>query len=365
MKIAMIGQKGIPATFGGVERHVEEISYRLAQQGYSVYVYSRPYYTPKSKVMYRKVNIVSIPTLRTKHLDAISHTFLATWHAMLFLKADVIHYHAIGPALCSWIPKFFTPHIKVVFTFHSRDYFHQKWGILARLFLMLGEKVGCLCADQILAVSEDIQQYIKKTYNKPSAFIPHGSTKERYLSPVKIKKWGLKRDSYVLVVSRLIPHKGIHYIVKAFQRLKTNKKLAIAGSGFHTDSYEESLKAMVKDDKRIMFLGNVQGRALKELYSNAFLLVHPSEQEGFPLVVLEAASFGKALLLSNIPEHKKIFAQLPFFFRNKNVSDLRNQLQAALKNSKLVKQKGRSIREYSLANYDWEKSCRTIISSYH
>ena len=368
MKIVMIGQKGIPTLFGGVERHVEEVSCRLAQKmdstgsPYQVFVYARPYYTPKRIKKYKKVNIIHLPSLRTKHLDAISHIFLASWHAIFKIKADVIHYHGIGPALCLWIPKIFSPKSKVVFTFHCRDYFHQKWGKIAQLFLKTGEIIGCLLADEVIPVSWEIQKYIRKKYNRPTHFIPHGINQETPRPAKLIKKWGLKRNNYILLVSRLIPHKGVHYLIKAYQKIQTEKKLVIVGPSFYTKDYEEKLKKLVQGSPKIIFLGAQQGRVLKELFSNAYFFVNPSEQEGLPLTVMEAAGFGQSLLLSDIDIHQKMFKDLPFFFKNKNIEDLRRNLEFLLENPKITHQKAKEIKKYSWQKYNWDEVVEKILA---
>jgi glycosyltransferase involved in cell wall biosynthesis len=365
MKVVMIGQKGIPTLFGGIERHVEEIACRLAQKkDCQVFVYARSYYTPKKIKKYKKVNIVHLPSLRTKHLDAISHVFLASWHAIFKIKADVIHYHGVGPALCLWIPKLFSPKSKVIFTFHCRDYFHQKWGIIAQLSLKAGELIGCLLADQVIPVSLELQEYISKKYGRQTHFIPHGVNQEKYVPSKIIKKWGLEKDNYILVVSRLIRHKGIHYLIKAYQKIQTEKKLVIVGPSFYTQDYEKKLKKLAQGNPKILFLGARQGKALKELFSNAYLFVNPSEQEGLPLTVLEAASFGQLLLLSDIDVHQKMFKDLPFFFKNKNIEDLRKNLEFLLKNPKLTRQRAKKTKKYSWQKYNWDRVVEKIILKY-
>jgi len=370
MKIVMIGQKGIPTLFGGIERHVEEVSCNLAQRmdstgsPYQVFVYARSYYTPKRIKKYKKVNVVHLTSLKTKHLDAISHTFLASWHAIFKIKPDVIHYHGIGPALCVWIPKFFSPRTKVVFTFHCRDYFHKKWGGFAQLSLKIGEMIGCYLADEVIPVSLEIQEYIKKKYNRKTNFIPHGVSQEKYISAEIIKKWDLEKDNYLLVVSRLIKHKGIHYLIEAFKKIKTDKKLVIVGPCFYTEEYEKKLKEMAKNDSRILFLGTQHGKALKELFSNAYFFVNPSEQEGLPFTVLEAASFNKTLLLSDIDIHQKMFEDLPFFFENKNIKNLKEKIEFLLKNSQIVYQRAKKLKDYARENYNWDKAVERTILRY-
>ena len=364
MKIAMIGQKGIPTLFGGIERHVEGLSYALVKENHQVFVYARTYYTPKKTKQYQGIEIIHLPSIRTKHLDAISHVFLASWHAVFKIKPEVIHYHGIGPAFCLWIPKLFSPRTKIIFTFHCRDYFHQKWGKFAQISLKLGEMIGCSLADEIIAVSFDLKKYIKKTYHREAEYIPHGVEINKYLTPNLIKKWGLEKNGYLLVVSRLIAHKGIHYLIKAYQQIKTDKKLVIVGPSFYTQAYENKLKKLARNENRIIFLGAQSGNSLKELFSNAYVFIHPSKQEGLPLTVLEAGSFNCPLLLSEIPAHKKIFQDLPFFFKNKNIRDLKEKLEFILKNPKLASQRAKQIKNLARQNYNWDKVVERIILKY-
>ncbi len=365
MKITMIGQKGIPTLFGGIERHVEEISCHLAKKNDNqVFVYARNYYTPKRIKKYKKVNIIHLPLLRTKHLDAISHVFLSSWHAIFKIKPDVIHYHGVGPALCIWIPKIFSPKTKVIFTFHCRDYFHKKWGGFAQLSLKLGEIIGCYLADEIIPVSLELEKYIEKKYNKKTSFIPHGIKKEKCVSDEYIKKWGLEKNNYILAVSRLIRHKGLHYLIKAYEGIKTDKKLVIVGPSFHTEDYEKELKELSKNNPNIIFLGTQQGEILKSLYSNAYVFVNPSEQEGLPLTVLESASFGIPLLLSDIDIHRKMLNNLSFLFKDKDIASLKKNLKFILDNPQIALNKAKEIKSYAWRNYNWDSVVEKIVLKY-
>ena len=371
MKITMIGQKGIPTLFGGIERHVEEISCHLAQKKdiennlYKVFVYARNFYTPKKVKEYKKVNIIHMPSLKTKHLDAISHVFLSSFHAIFKIKPDVIHYHGIGPALCVWIPKIFSPKTKVVFTFHCRDYFHKKWGIAARLFLKAGEMIGCMLADEVISVSNEIKEYVAKKYKRESSSIPHGIKKEENVSDRHIKKWGLEKNNYIVAVSRLIRHKGLHYLIEAYKKIETDKKLVIVGPSFYTNNYEDELKEISKNNPNIIFLGTQQGEILNSLYSNAYVFINPSEQEGLPLTVLEAASFGIPILLSNIDIHCLMLKDLPFFFKDKNVIDLEKKLKFILENPETTFNNGKKIKNYAQKKYNWDKVVERTILKYN
>mgnify|MGYP000092701035 FL=1 len=160
MKIAFIGQKGIPTQQGGIEKHVEKLSVKLANLGFEVTVYSRPYYTKDDRKTYeyQGVKIINLPSIKTKNLDAISHTFLATFHA-LFQDYDIIHYHGVGPSLMSFIPRIFKPKTKIIATFHCIDRQHQKWGTFAKLMLSFGEWAACHFPHETIAISQILKKY--------------------------------------------------------------------------------------------------------------------------------------------------------------------------------------------------------------
>jgi len=369
MKIAMIGQKGIPAIYGGIERHVEELAARLSEGGFDVTVFCRPWYGNKSEVkgeklkIYKGINLVYLPSLKTKHLDAISHTFLATIYAM-FGKYDIIHYHGVGPSLLSWMPRIFCRKIKVVTTFHCIDRKHQKWGFFSRLMLRMGEWAACKFAHETITVSKTLQQYCSEAYDKDTAYVPNGvnvNAGENYpSSPSEIlEKYNLEKDKYLLMVSRLVRHKGAHYLIKAFQDIRKNDasfsglKLVFAGDSVFTDDYVKELKDLAKDDQSVVFVGFQSGRPLEDLFLNSLAVVHPSESEGLPVAVLEAMSYGKVVLASDIPENMELIKDYGFSFQNKNVSDLTLRLREVLVRHDLL-EKGAEARKFVMENYNWE-----------
>lgn len=365
MRIALIGQKGMPMQFGGVERHVSELSSRLAKLGLDVFVYSRAWYNGrkigptslKLRGTSKSVNIITLPSLRTKHFDAISHTFIATVHAM-FQKYDVIHYHGVGPALLAWIPKLkFGARPKIVVTFHCIDRKHQKWGMIAKLCLRLGELMACRIADETITVSKTLAQYCDEAYDKETVYIPNGVVESDgfVIGTKAIKKFGLESNKYILMVSRLVKHKGAHYLIDAFQKLsdRKNMKLVIVGDSAFTDGYVASLKNLAAGDKDIVFTGFQKGQAMFDLYNNAYMIVHPSETEGLPLTVLDAMSYGKTVLASNIPENMEVVENHGFSFKNKNVNDLQTKMEYLLDNQKLVTKTGKEAKSFVMKNYNW------------
>lgn len=359
MKIAMIGQKGIPAIYGGVERHVEELSLELTKRGHEVVVYTRPYYTSARRTSYRGIRLRSLRSWRTKHFDAISHTLIATLHA-LREGFDVIHYHGVGPSLLSFIPRIFSPRTKVVATFHSLDREHQKWGLFARLSLRLGEWTSLHFPHQTIVVSRDLQKYCWKTYRRRTTYIPNGVSIE-FTKPAKAdmitRKFGLKKDGYVLTVSRLIPPKGLHYLIEAYRRLKTDKKLVIVGDSVYTDAYVNSLRDLAKADPRILFTGFQKGQMLAELYSNAYVYVLPSEIEGMPLSLLEAAGFGRCAIASDIPANVEVLRsnghEFGYLFRSKDSRDLAVKLSQLLRRPSLTRVLGRMAKQLVRTKFSW------------
>lgn len=362
MKIAFIGQKGIPALSGGIEAHVTSLSKQLAKQGADVTVYARTYYTPRVLRHYEGVKIKHTPSLYTKHLDAISHTFFSLIHAVI-KKYDVIHIHGIGPALLIWIPICFSPKTKIVFTFHCKDYFHKKWNIFAKAFLRLGEFLGVHCADKVICVSQELQNYVKREYKRDAIYLPNGvNILERKKSEKILKEWGLKGNDYILCVSRLIAHKGIHYVIEAFRQLDTDKKLVIVGDGMFTDDYVKKLHELAKHDSRIIFTGKQTGTVLEELYSNAYVFVQPSENEGLSIALLEALSYGLNVLSSDIPENKEVLKNYGYLFVNKEVSDLKEKLANLLGTS--LEQRS-DAKKYISNSFNWEYISKMTHKTYY
>jgi len=369
MKIAFIGQKGMPSLSGGVEKHVEKLAVNLAALGHDVTVYTRPSYTDKSLKEFQGVKLVSLPSIKTKHLDAISHTFVATMHA-LFQNYDVLHYHSIGPSVLAIIPRVFRPGMCVVATFHSRDYFHQKWNFFARTFLHFAEKMICTIPEKTIVISETLKAYAEEKYNRSFAFVPNGAEVAHEADTEILNQWGIRPNRYILSVSRLIAHKGIHYLIKAFNELEdTNKipnnfKLVIVGSPSHTEEYETFLKLLARGRSNIIFTGEQTGKALEELFSHAFLFVQPSEDEGLSLALLEAMGHGLMPIVSDIPANREAIANTGVFFPSKDVDSLKKELAYFINRPDEVATFGKMAEERVQENYSWGAIARKTLEVY-
>lgn len=365
MKIAFIGQKGIPAKQGGIEKHVQELSTRLSKAGLDVFVYARPHYTKNHRTKFKGVSIINLPSLNTKNLDAITHTFLASIHA-IFQNYDVIHYHGVGPSLLSWIPRIFNPGAKVIVTLHCLDRQHQKWSLFARFMLALGEWTSCHFPHQTITVSKTLKYYCQTEYHTEAVYIPNGFSSKINSGRSKIlKKYGLEKNNYFLAVSRLVQHKGIHTLIEAYKKLDTDKKLVIAGTESNSTKYTNRLTSLAKKNKNIIFVGEQTGINLQTLYRNAYLFVQPSESEGLSISLLEAISYELPIIISNIDENIEIIGDMGLQFENKNSTSLKTQMEYALTHIAEINQSASLAKKEITRKYNWPQIVKQTINLYH
>ncbi len=355
MKIALIGQKGIPATYGGIENYVQEISTRLVRRGHQVLVYCRPYYTHMDGD-YKGVVLKKIGSIKTKHLDAFSHTFLSSLHS-LGCDFDIVNYQALGPSSLSFIPRMFG-NARVVVTIHSLDWKREKWSDAAKLALRLAEYPSIHCPHKITAVSDRLKTYFENRFKKEVVTIPTGVEAPGFRKPDKIRKYGLEEGNYILFLGRLVPEKGCHYLIEAFEQLDTRMKLFIAGREFFSDEYVKRLTA--HQGEKVIFGDYVEKDVLEELFSNAYLYVLPSEVEGKSQTLVEALSYGRATLVSDIPENLEVIGKWGYSFESKNTGDLKAKLQYLLANKDLVWKDQEKRKTYAQSNFSWDKAVETL-----
>ena len=370
LKVAMIGHKRIPSREGGVEIVVEELSTRMVKKGMEVTCYNRKgkHALDKSQKVnhikeYKGVKLKSVLTIDVKGLAAMTSSFFGAIK-ILFSKNNIVHFHAEGP--CAMIPiiKFFSKK-KIIVTIHGLDWQRAKWGGFATKYIKFGEKMAAKYADEIIVLSENVKKYFKDTYNRETNFIPNGVNKPDIKDVDIIKdKFDLAKDSYILFLGRLVPEKGIHYLIEAYNKINTDKKLVIAGGSSDTDTYFNELKEKAKDNTNIIFTGFVQGEELEELYSNAYIYVLPSDLEGMPLSLLEAMSYKNCCLTSDIPECKTVMDDNGVTFKKSDVNDLKEKLQYLVDNVDKVNKYKSEAQDYILKKYNWDDVVDKTIELY-
>ena len=303
LRIAMLGSRGVPATYGGVERHVEELGARLVARGHTVAVYGRNHYVDGDTTCHRGIQQLRPGGLRSKHLDAISHTAVAAADA-LRRSFDVVHYHALGPGLLTPVPRLLS-RSRVVLTVHGLDFERDKWGPTARTVLKTAAWIGAHVPDRTVVVAPTLRDEFHQRYGTSPAYIPNGVDPGPQLPAREIRdRFGLVGGDYVLYVGRLVPEKGAHLLLEAWDRLRPpGMKLVIAGGTSFTDDYVGRLEAVAAGRDDVLLPGYVYGEGLSELYANARVFVQPSSLEGMPLTLLEAAAHGAPVVASDIPVH--------------------------------------------------------------
>lgn len=363
LSVAFIGHKNFLDRSGGIEIVVKELTTRMAALGYDVTCYNRKGHHVSGKEFddnsllslqeYQGVKIKYAPTIQAKGLAAMSSSFFASICAA-FGKYDVVHFHAEGPCAMLWLPKLFGK--RCIATIHGIDWAREKWkGGFASKYIKFGEKVAVKYADEIIVLSQGVQDYFRGTYGRETRFIPNGVNRPTIREPELIKeKFGLEKDSYILFLGRIVPEKGLRYLVKAFKNVETDKKLVIAGGASDSDDFMAELKELATGDDRIIFTGFVQGQTLDELYSNAYIYTLPSDLEGMPLSLLEAMSYGNCCLTSDIAECAEVVEDKAVLCKKSDVEDLHDKLQMLCDNNAIVKEYKKQSTDFICGKYNWD-----------
>ena len=364
LKIAYIGQRGVPPTHGGIERYVDEIVRRLPGAEVETYTYCRQDGTHE-RVDY--TTQLFVPSLGTQGFETFSFSALCALDALRY-PFDIVHFQALGPSLFSCIPRL--RGARIVATIHGLDWQRAKWGKAARLVLKGGDRMLKYSASAIISVSKRLKHYYENKYKSEVFFIPSGLNEAKIIDINHIHvKFGLEPFQYILFLSRLVPEKGIHYLIEAFKSIQRDDfRLVIAGGSSPRDKYVAYLKDLAKHDRRIIFTGYVTQEEVHELYSNAYLFALPSELEGMPAVVLEALSHRCPVLVSDIEESVDIIQgenQLHgFVHKSQDVADLQRQLIFLLEHPEWVYQMRAPGYDFVRKHYSWDKAVAMTYNVY-
>lgn len=370
LKIAMLGHKRIPSREGGVEVVVEELCTRMVAQGHRVTCYNRMGHHVSGKEFdsgvrlrdYKGIRLKNVFTINRKGFAAMTSSVSAAVCAA-FGSYDIVHFHAEGPCAMLWLPKLFGK--RCIATVHGLDHQRAKWSRLASAYIMLGERVAVRCADEIIVLSRQMQDYFMQTYGRSTRFIPNGVNRPVIKAANEItKQFGLVKNSYILFLGRLVPEKGLRYLIEAFKAVQTDKKLVIAGGISDTKAFANELLAMAAGDDRVIFTDFVAGQLLEELYSNAYVYTLPSDLEGMPLSLLEAMSYGNCCLTSDIPECTQVVADKAVTFEKGNVDALRAALQRLCDHPEVVAEYQAQSADYVCGKYRWDDIAAQTLSLY-
>ena len=366
LNIAMLGHKHMLSREGGIEIVVYNLATRLASRGHHVVCYDRNTSNVadgsevENRTEYEGVKIIPVWTIERKGLAAMTSSLSAAIRAARS-RDDVVHIHAEGPAAVCGLIRLFGRKGKngerkrLIVTIHGLDWQRAKWGGFASRYIKFGERQAVKYADEIVVLSRGVQEYFQSTYGRMTVFIPNGVTAPSPVDAREIKKqWGLEKDSYVLFLGRIVPEKGLRYLIEAWKQVKTDKKLVIAGGSSDTQSFLTELQDMCKGLDSVIFTGFQQGRVLEELYSNAYIYTLPSDLEGMPLSLLEAMSYGNCCLVSDISECAEVVEDKAQTFRAGDVEELRKALQELLDNPGRVEEYKSGAADFICGKYNWD-----------
>jgi glycosyltransferase involved in cell wall biosynthesis len=359
VRVAFIGGRGLVSKYSGIESYYEQAGHELARLGHEVTVYCRSYFTPPMNT-HNGMRVRRLPTVRSKHLETFVHTLLSTAHAMMS-NYDVVHYHCLGPALFSFLPRLAGK--KTVVTVQGLDWQRGKWGRIAARVLRWGDAAAVSSPDATMVVSRTLQRHYRQQYDRETIYIPNGAALAQSRIPQRLIEWDLQPDNYVLFLGRFSPEKNCQLLIHAFENLHTGMKLVLAGGSSHSDSYVKSLRRHESD--RVRFLPWTSGSDLEELLSNAALFVLPSELEGLSLALLDAMAAGVCVLTSDIPENNEVVEGVGFTFRRGDEGDLQRMLDLLVHNPELRRQAAARGRERIQRQYRWPEIALAIEKAYY
>jgi glycosyltransferase involved in cell wall biosynthesis len=362
LRVGFIGGRGVISKYSGIETYYEEVGKRLVEMGHEVTVYCRNYFTP-ALAEHNGMRLVRLPTIRSKHLETVIHTLLSTAHA-LTQRYDVVHYHALGPALFSGIPRLFGK--KTAVTVQGLDWQRKKWGRLASAVLRLGERASVRLPNGTMVVSQALQQRFRETHGIDAFYVPNGGVLRERSEPRKILEWGLEPGKYALFLGRFSPEKGCHLLVEAFEQiqtdLNTDVKLVMAGAASYCDEYSRELRTHANE--KIRMLDWVSGEMLDELLTNAMIFVLPSDLEGLSLALLDAMGASLCVLTSDVPENREVVDGAGFTFQRGSAADLADRLRFLIANPAVRESAGRTARRRIEEEYQWQRVAEGIEKAY-
>lgn len=349
MRIAILGTRGIPASYGGFETFAEQLATRLAARGHNVTVYCRSHYVSPRQLEFHGVRLKVLPTIRHKYFDTVVHTFLSALHATTARYDAALICNAANAPCAAILRLTGTP---VALNVDGLEHKRKKWNWLGRNYYLLAEKLATLLPTETVTDARVIQDYYLVRYNHASTMIAYGAEVERQPDRATVKQWRVEPGRYVLYVSRLEPENNAHLVIEAFKKVRTAHKLLIVGDAPYAHEYIEELRARARRDKRIIFTGFVFGNDYRALQQNAYCYVHATEVGGTHPALLEAMGYGNCVLTLATPENLEAVGEAGIPYADEE--ELVAQLQRVLRDGSLVSSYRQRAQSRVRERYDWE-----------
>ncbi|MHC1713771.1 MAG: glycosyltransferase family 4 protein [Solidesulfovibrio sp.] len=360
----MLGLRGVPASWGGVERQCEELYTRLATAGFPVTIYCRSSYVPRGTTSYKGIRLIRLPAVAGKHMEAFLHTFLACLH-LLFTRCDIVHLYSQGPALFAPLLRLLKPGCRIFFTCGGLDWQRKKWSPMASGIIRCGEWCSARFTDVRVMVSETLCRHYRKHHGVGSLYIPNGVTLPTATPLGRMTDLGIAAREYALFVGRLVPEKRIQDLIAAVTLGKNGLKLVIAGGTAGCEEYVSRLHAAAAGDTGIIFAGYRFGEELAALFSNALVYVTASELEGLPLSLLEGMAHSLPCVASDIPPHREVLGETGTYFPVGDVDRLCERLDAVKATEReALAASGAACRKRAASQFSWDTAADQLARAY-
>lgn len=352
MKVALMGTRGVPASYSGFETCVEQLGQRLVQRGHEVTVYCRSHHITYEGTHYKGMRLVKLPTIANKYLDTMVHSFISSLHA-LPQQYDIALYFIAGNSPVTWVPRLVGT--KTLLNVDGLDWKREKWPTFAKKYIQFAEYLATKLPNIYLTDSQVVQGYYRDRFNDEPPYVPYGSDVELLPPGDTLAQFGLEPQKYVLFVGRLVPENCAHHLVAAFRQLDTDFKCVIVGDAAYAEAYKAELRALAGDDDRIIFTGYVFGKGYQELGSNAYLFVETSGVGGTHPALVEAMAFGNCVVTYNTPENLETIGEAGFAYEGKiGAESLRKILTKLINNPNLVQEYREKAQSRANTTYTWE-----------
>lgn len=353
MRIALMGNRGVPARFGGSDTVFEELGKRFVKKGHKVVVYCRKHSSVTTKKYYKRMERVILPSINKFSLDTLSHSLISIFHVLLKNKADVLNFHGVGNALLFPLLKFSRK--KVVIVIDGPDWKRPKWNFFAKIILRLSVNFAVLFSDKIIIDNIPMQRWLKSKFNINTELIFYGADFNKPKKYPFLNKYGLNGYDYLLFVAMMVPDKGPDIILEAFSYIQTNIKLVMVGDTDYFKGYFNCLRKKYTNDRRIIFTGYQYGNAYKEFMAKAYIYIHPFRSDGTSPSLLQSMAYRNCIIASDLPETSSALSKCGVSFKPGNSKDLKEKIEFLLNNTEAVKHYRKLAFEYAKDNYNWEK----------
>ena len=352
MKIALLGTRGVPASYSGFETCVEQLGQRLVQRGHEVTVYCRSHHITYQGTHYKGMRLVKLPTVANKYLDTIVHSFISSLHA-LRQNYDVGLYFIAGNSPVTWIPRLVGT--KTILNVDGLDWKREKWPALAKKYIQFAEYLATVLPNLYLTDSKVVQSYYRDRFGQAPPNIPYGSEVDILEPAETLAQFGLEAQKYILFVGRLVPENCVHHLIDAFRTLDTNLKCVIVGDAAYAEDYIASLKAKAQGDPHIVFTGYVFGKGYHELGANAYIFVETSGVGGTHPALVEAMAFGNCVIAHDTPENLETIGQAGVAYEGRvGAESLGQVLRRLLTQPEMIKQYRHLAQQRAQSYYTWQ-----------